>query len=94
MSSPDSTEKNKIRKEYLRLAGCGVFYLVFCFVFGIYLGSDSRGYIEMISAREPVYPLFLLLWRSIFGEGIYLWVVIILQNLLMALCVWYSCEHL
>ncbi|MCR4641032.1 MAG: hypothetical protein K5697_03245 [Lachnospiraceae bacterium] len=94
MSSPDSTEKNKIRKEYLRLAGCGVFYLVFCFVFGIYLGSDSRGYIEMISAREPVYPLFLLLWRSIFGEGIYLWVVIILQNLLMAFCVWYSCEHL
>ncbi len=85
----------KERKEaYLRLLGCAIFYLVFCFAFGIYIGSDSRGYIEMISAREPVYPLFLLLWRSIFGEGIYLWVVILLQNLLQAFCVWYCCEHL
>ncbi len=85
---------NDRRSSYLRLAGCAIFYLVFCFAFGIYIGSDSRGYIEMISAREPVYPLFLALWRGIFGESIYLWVVIILQNLLMAFCVWYCCEHL
>ena len=73
---------------------CIAFYLAFCFVFGVQMGADSRGYINMVSAREPVYPLFLWAFRSLFGENLYLWIVIILQNLIMAVAVWWSTEEL
>ena len=92
----ESGEKQKIRPKsrYLRLAGCILFYLLFAFVFGPVLGADSRGYIEMISAREPVYPVFLWINRMIFGEGLYLWAVVILQNIFMGFAVWYCTEKL
>jgi len=72
------------KRETLVFLICVVFYLFFCIRYGVQLRSDSRGYIEMISAREPVYPLFLNLFRVIFGEAHYLFIVIVLQNLLMA----------
>ena len=87
-------KENKIKALWIRLACCVAFYLAFCLIFGVQMGADSRGYINMISAREPVYPLFLWLFRSIFGEKIYLWVVIVLQNLLMATAVWWSTEEI
>ena len=78
----DKKEKDKkIDARWIRLACCVVFYLAFCFVFGVQMGADSRGYINMVSAREPVYPLFLWAFRSLFGENLYLWIVIILRNL-------------
>ncbi|MBR1470290.1 MAG: hypothetical protein IJ600_01450 [Lachnospiraceae bacterium] len=80
--------------KQIRLGCCIVFYLAFCLIFGVQMGADSAGYIRMIAAREPVYPLFLWLMRSIFGEVHYLWVVILLQNLLMAAAVWWSTEEL
>lgn len=67
---------------------CSIFYLSFCIAFGVYLGPDSQDYIDMISAREPVYPLFLALVRSIASEKNWLAVVILLQNVLMILAVW------
>lgn len=73
---------------------CIAFYLAFCFVFGVQMGADSRGYINMVSAREPVYPLFLWVFRSLFGEKLYLWIVIVLQNLIMAVAVWWSTEEI
>ncbi|MBR6849890.1 MAG: hypothetical protein IKM88_06625, partial [Lachnospiraceae bacterium] len=91
----DKKEKDKkIDARWIRLACCVVFYLAFCFVFGVQMGADSRGYINMVSAREPVYPLFLWAFRSLFGENLYLWIVIILQNLIMAAAVWWSTEEL
>ena len=87
-------EKKLSRSSLLCLAGCGVFYLFFCIRYGVVLGSDSRGYIEMISAREPVYPLLLALFRGIFGEGIYLNAVIVFQSLLAAFAAWFSVERL
>lgn len=70
------------------------FYLFFAFRYGVYLGSDSPGYINMISAREPVYPLMLALFRGIFGEEHYLFAVILFQNLLMAALVTAICTYL
>ena len=68
----------KLDSSRIRLVCCIAFYLAFCFVFGVQMGADSRGYINMVSAREPVYPLFLWAFRSLFGENLYLWIVIIL----------------
>ena len=86
-----STDKVKITKnETAALVICLVFYAVLCFACGVELCADSRGYINMISAREPVYPLFLALFREVFGENIYLNIVIFIQNMLMAYAVWMS----
>lgn len=74
-------------KKALLFAACAVFYLFFCIRYGVQLRSDSRGYIEMIAAREPVYPLFLAFFRFLFGEAHYLFAVIVVQNLLMAAAV-------
>ena len=70
---------------YLRLLCCVVFYLIFAFISGPVIGADSRGYIEMISAREPVYPILLWIFRKLLGQDIYLWAVVIFQNILMVL---------
>ncbi len=94
MKEPGRIRKNRPESRYLRLAGCMAFYLLFAFVYGPVLGADSRGYIEMISAREPVYPVFLWINRKLFGEAAYLWVVVIFQNLLMGFAVWYCTEKL
>lgn len=73
---------------WILLIVCILFYLSFCFVFGVYLSPDSEGYIAMISAREPVYPLLLAFFRKLFGEENYLKIVILFQNIQMALAVW------
>ena len=94
MKNTENATKVNPASPYLRLLGCAVFYLIFAFISGPVIGADSRGYIEMISAREPVYPILLWIFRSILGNDIYLWAVIIFQNLLMAFAVWYCTEKL
>lgn len=81
-------------KEMIMLAIIGIFYLTLFAVYGVQLCDDSKGYINMISAREPIYPLFLALNRFIFGEKIYLSVVVFLQNLLIIYAVWSSTNYL
>lgn len=82
-------EKRKYSKEdYILLLVCVAFYLFFCICYGVEICADSAGYIEMISAREPVYPLFLSAFRWLFGVHYYLNMVILFQNLLMAYAVW------
>lgn len=72
---------------------CLLFYFGVAFAFGVQICADSRGYIEMVSAREPIYPLFLAFFRWIFGEP-YLNAVIIIQNLLMVIAVWMTVSFL
>ncbi|MBQ8261842.1 MAG: hypothetical protein IJZ00_06120 [Lachnospiraceae bacterium] len=79
-------KENKV--EVLSFALCIGFYMVFCFGFGVQLCADSNSYINMTSAREPVYPLLLAFFRLVCGETYYLWGVIIFQNMLMAFAVW------
>ena len=52
---------------------------------GIY--SDSHQYIAMHIHREPMYPFFLWLLRTLFGEGRYLEIARFLQNLLACVSV-------
>lgn len=68
------------------------FYASFCFIFGPTLGADSKGYINMIAAREPVYPLILAFFRVIFPDSIYLNVVVLFQNVLQAFAVCFCVE--
>ncbi len=76
----------------IRCLVCLIFYASFCFIFGPVLGADSRGYINMIAAREPLYPLILAFFRLIFPEGIYLNAVVLFQNILQAFAVCFCVE--
>ena len=87
-------EKKGIPVHIAAFIVCAAFFLFFAFRYGVYLGSDSPGYINMISAREPVYPLFLALFRKLFGEAGYLFIVIIFQNIFMAAAVTALCTYL
>lgn len=64
---------------------CVFFGILFCFGPGHY--PDTPGYISMDMAREPLYPLFLMLCRTIAGEGS-LWLAILLQNVFCAVNVY------
>lgn len=81
-------------EKWLPLVVCVFFYAAMCLIYGPQLGADSNGYIHMISAREPVYPLFLMIFRTVFGESHYLYAVAFVQNLLMAYAVWYLTMYL
>ena len=76
----------------IRCLVCLIFYASFCFIFGPVLGADSRGYINMIAAREPLYPLILAFFRLIFPESIYLNAVVLFQNILQAFAVCFCVE--
>ena len=76
----------------IRCIVCLIFYASFCFIFGPVLGADSRGYINMIAAREPLYPLILAFFRLIFPESIYLNAVVLFQNILQAFAVCFCVE--
>ena len=74
--------------------------LVFALTFMIYkyrLIPDSPGYIEMAAVREPFYPFFLFIFRSVFNflnlnlsEDAYFYAVSIAQNLLAAYAVYFA----
>lgn len=82
------------KNQWVSLLLCLGFYLILFFVYGVQLCADSNSYINMTSAREPVYPLFLFVLRCVFGDRRYLTVVVLLQNLLMAFAVWYLTTYL
>ena len=63
-----------------------LFFIVLAAVFPLGLYGDSEQFISMHMHREPVYPLFLWVFRKIFGESLYLEVVKWAQNLLNAFC--------
>lgn len=68
------------RERYIVIALLCIFFgVLFCFGPGHY--PDTPGYISMDMAREPLYPLFLMLCRTIAGEEMSLWLAIFLQNL-------------
>ncbi len=94
MNRETAAERKKDFFSLILFGGITLFYLIFCFLDGPQLRSDSGGYIHMIAAREPVYPLFLCILRKIFGETAYLWVAVFLQNLLMAFAVWQLVRYL
>ncbi len=70
------------------------FIILFCvsvvFYFGLFLWTgvgiynDSHQYIAMHIHREPLYPFFLWVLRTMCGEGSYLMVAAVLQNILVS----------
>lgn len=68
-----------------------LFYLFFAFYDGAVLCVDSPSYIEMNIAREPLYPMFLALFRFLFsrqGAGFYLTAAVFVQSILAAAAAW------
>ena len=62
------------------------FYLFFAFFDGVVWCADSDSYVIMHECREPLYPVFLALLRSIFGaRETYLFAAVIIQSILAAL---------
>ena len=87
-----SFQLNKRRKDFLFYIALSVLaFLIFRFVGSgePVLFDDSGAYlrVERIEGVMPVYPIFLLLNQWLFGDGIYLQVVITEQAALAALLV-------
>ncbi|MBO5292738.1 MAG: hypothetical protein J6B10_06105 [Lachnospiraceae bacterium] len=71
------------KKERILVAGIlALFFGILC-SFGPGHYPDTQGYMDMDMAREPLYPLFLLLCRMLAGKYS-LWLAVILQNLFCA----------
>ena len=70
--------KNKLFWLALLIISC-VFYLIWYWHDGVIMSVDGPTYVEMESGREPAYPLLLWIFRTLFGNDIYLDIVVILQ---------------
>lgn len=80
--------KNKSQKKILFMIVfiiSTLFYLTWYFHDGIIMSVDGPTYISMESGREPFYPIFLWIFRTIFGESIYLNIVVIIQCIIAGL---------
>lgn len=67
------------------------FYLFFACFDGAVICVDSPGYIEMNLTREPLYPMFLALFRLIFAGASpdrYLFFAALFQSILAAVAAW------
>lgn len=82
----------KRKKSGVILATLILLFLGMFAVFGPGVYNDSDQYIKMHIHREPLYPLFLYLLRSIFGE-LWLTAMGILQNAFAALSIWLFAEY-
>ncbi len=87
---------NQKTHKYVQLVTIIVFYLFFAFYDGPNIGTDTAGYISMSTHREPIYPLFLWLLRTIFQHTFidYLWMATIIQSLIAAFAAWINCTFL
>lgn len=88
---PDRRRENLMKNKIRRLSPAYLVPLLFfvgLWLFGetgIY--NDSNQYIAMHIHREPLYPFFLWIFRSLAGEAHYLEIVRFLQNVLAAFSV-------
>ncbi len=84
--------KNFINKKFsmFSLIISLLFYLFFAFYDGVVMCVDSPSYIGMYFSREPLYPIFLAILRSVFGTKgeFYLTIAIFIQSILAALATW------
>lgn len=74
-------------KSWCTLAGLLFFFLGMLLAYGVGVYNDSEQYITMHIHREPLYPLFLALFRKLCGEG-YLSFAAAAQGILTAFGIW------
>lgn len=78
----------KSRDKYILLFLPVLFFVFFSFYDGVVWCVDSPSYVNMTVDREPVYPLFLLFFRTLFsGNETYLQTAVLVQGLLMAFAI-------
>lgn len=65
-----------------------IFFMVLFFMDGVLVSNDTLSYVEFTYGREPLYPLFLALFRFLFGENRYFTAVVLVQCLLAAFSVY------
>lgn len=78
-------KKEFIKRKWVLLLLPLLFYVFFTFYDGVVWCVDTPTYIKMTVDREPVYPLFLFLFRALFqGKDKYLLIAVLFQGLLTA----------
>lgn len=87
-----TVKQNKV-KTYLLLLILLAIYIGMFFALGPGVYNDSDQYIKMHIHREPLYPLILLLFRTLCGER-WLIAVGIFQGVFTAVSVWFSTEYI
>lgn len=65
-----------------------IFYMIFLVVDGVNIAVDSESYIMGTYGREPLYPILLWMFRTLFGENRYFFWVVLFQCLLAAVAAW------
>lgn len=78
------------------LAIATIFYLFFAFYDGAVICVDSPSYIGMSISREPLYPMILAFFRSLFSNfpsDFYLTATAFFQSLLAALTTWAFADY-
>ena len=82
------TISNKLKKYVLLIVPIA-FFVFFSFYDGYVWCVDSPTYVNMTIDREPIYPLFLLLFRTIFkDQDLYLQIAVLFQGLIMAYAIY------
>ena len=80
----ESRYEMKNKRDFIIVSMVFIINIVFVIVKGVEIRPDTQGYIDMNLYREPLYPLFLFVFRFLFPESIYLNVVIFVQALLVS----------
>lgn len=90
-------KKEKIYKVALYVAG--ILFFIFCQgEIGWVMGGDSEqflsfGYTAGVMPM-PLYPLFLRMMHVVFGESVYLYIVMIMQSVLAGCCTAYFADYI
>lgn len=87
----ETVKRNKVSSLVILVLLLVIFAGMFA-AYGPGIYNDSDQYISMHIHREPLYPLFLLLLRTIFGAG-WLTAAGLLQGALAAVSIWLSAEY-
>lgn len=83
-----------------RMRSTGIFIVLFAFFLGMFAAygvgvyNDSEQYITMHIHREPLYPLFLALFRGLAGPETGLVLAVIVQNMLTVFGIFFLIEYL
>lgn len=88
---------NKIHFSAFMLILSLIFYLFFAFFDRAVICVDSPDYITMNLAREPLYPMFLALFRFLFhsvSSDFYLLAAVLVQSILAAVAAWSPASYL
>lgn len=85
---------NNRRRSWLFFIGLLLFFLGMFVFYGVGIYNDSEQYISMHIHREPLYPLFLALFRTLAGESAGLTLAAVVQNILTACSIFCLIEYL